>query len=1045
MPNTDAAGKATFPVTLDKLPQTSRPLEAKITVNMAESGGRAVERTLTLPIAADSAMIGVKPAFSGRSLADGGNAEFDVVMVGADGKAMARSGLKYELLRVDTTYQWYRQNGQWNYEPIKRTERVANGTVDVAADKPARLSLPVQWGRYRLEVTEPNAAITSLSFDAGVYAESSADTPDLLEIALDKPDYKSGEAMSLAVTATSAGYLTVNVFTDRLVASQAQDVKAGVSQVKLNVGKDWGTGAYVVATLRRPLDARAERMPGRAIGVQWFSIDRGGHTLALDMKLPANIRPNSTLGVPVKLAGLAPGEDARVVVAAVDVGILNLTNYKAPAPDEYYLGQRRLTAEVRDLYGQLIDGMQGARGAIRSGGDSGAEMSGAPPTQAPLALYSGVVTVGADGVANVAFDIPAFAGSVRVMAVAWSKDKVGKASGDVIVRDNVVLTATLPRFLRTGDRGNVQLELDNVEGAAGDYKIALTADGPIKNEVAAAQVLKLAAKQRDKVAVPVSASGSGPSTIRVNVTGPNGFTQERAYALDVRPASQLLTRRTVRSLASGETLTLSNDMFADFVPGTGRAGLSISISTSLDAATLLNALDRYPFGCSEQSTSRAVAMLYVNEMSAQARLAPDGEVDARIKDAIQRLLARQGSNGSFGLWSVGGDDAWLDSYVTDFLTRAREKGFEIPASAYTLAIDRLRNYVSSSPEPGKSGGRELAYALYVLARNGAAPVGDLRYIADVKLNEVVTPIGKAQIAAALGMLGDKARADRVYLAALEQLSPQPKIDSGRSDFGSALRDAAALVTLASEGRAPQQTIDNAITRVDAARALATYTSTQEDAWMLLAARSLAKQLNAISMNVAGETRQGAFYRTLRPEQLAAPFAVTNSGSGNVQAVVSVSGAPLTPEPAAENGFKIEREFHSLDGEMADPSKAKQNQRFVVVLKMTEPKPQYGRVIVADYLPAGFEIDNPRLVSSGQTGTLPWISDAAEPVNSEFRDDRFTAAFDRNAAAPVVFTVAYVVRAVSPGKYVLPQASVEDMYRPDRFGRTATGSIEISAK
>jgi uncharacterized protein YfaS (alpha-2-macroglobulin family) len=113
------------------------------------------------------------------------------------------------------------------------------------------------------------------------------------------------------------------------------------------------------------------------------------------------------------------------------------------------------------------------------------------------------------------------------------------------------------------------------------------------------------------------------------------------------------------------------------------------------------------------------------------------------------------------------------------------------------------------------------------------------------------------------------------------------------------------------------------------------------------------------------------------------------------------------------------------------------------LKMTEPQPQFGRVMVADYLPAGFEIDNPSLVSSGETGTLAWIADGAEPVNTEFRDDRFTAAFDRNQDASPVFTVAYVVRAVSPGRYVLPQAIVEDMYRPDRFGRTATGAIEIT--
>jgi hypothetical protein len=113
--------------------------------------------------------------------------------------------------------------------------------------------------------------------------------------------------------------------------------------------------------------------------------------------------------------------------------------------------------------------------------------------------------------------------------------------------------------------------------------------------------------------------------------------------------------------------------------------------------------------------------------------------------------------------------------------------------------------------------------------------------------------------------------------------------------------------------------------------------------------------------------------------------------------------------------------------------------------MTEPQPQFGRVIVADYLPAGFEIENPRLVSSGETGALDWIADAAEPVNSEFRDDHFTAAFDRNVDSPPVFTVAYVVRAVSPGRYVLPQAKVEDMYRPDRFGRTSTGSVEIATK
>ena len=494
------------------------------------------------------------------------------------------------------------------------------------------------------------------------------------------------------------------------------------------------------------------------------------------------------------------------------------------------------------------------------------------------------------------------------------------------------------------------------------------------------------------------------------------------------------------------SFTLSNDLFADLVPNTGSVAMSVGISTALDAATLLKALDRYPFGCSEQITSRAMPLLYVNELASEQHLALDTAIDQRIRDAIERVLARQSSNGSFGLWGVGGDDAWLDAYVTDFLTRARERGFAVPDVAFKLALDRLKNVVANAQEPAKDGGRNLAYALYVLAKNGVAPLGDLRYLADAKLGDVSSSIAKAQIAAALGLLGDRARAERVYQSALNDLKPPSAIELiSRSDYGSTLRDAAALVTLASEGGGSRPMIATALQRVEQARAFSSYTSTQENAWMVLAARAMSKDAGNVSVDVNGEAKKGSVFRSARNTDLSTPLKVTNTGDGPLQAVVSVSGAPTVPEPAAEKGFKIERLYYTLDGEAADPSKAKQNQRFVVVLKITEPQPQFGRIIVADYLPAGFEIDNPRLVSSGDTGRLDWIQDAKDPSHSEFRDDRFSAAFERSSSDKPVFSVAYVVRAVSPGRYVVPQAYVEDMYRPDRFGRTGTRTIEIATK
>jgi uncharacterized protein YfaS (alpha-2-macroglobulin family) len=1048
LPQTDKGGKAKFDVTIDKLPDTSRPLEAQVTVTMAEPGGRAIERKLTLPVTPPAAMIGVKPLFAGGSLGENDTATFDVAVVAPDGAAVPRTGLRYTLQKIERRYQWYRQDGSWNYEPIQQTKRVADGAIDVAAGQPGRISVPVVWGRYRLEVTSPDggAAAAVVSFNAGFYAEASADTPDLLETALDKPEYSPGETMTVAVTARTAGKVMLNVVTDKVVATVSRNVQVGLNQMTVPVGRDWGNGGYVVATLLRPLDAAAKRMPGRAIGVQWFTVERKAKTLAINMELPQLARPSRTLRVPVKIDGLA-GQEARLVVAAVDVGILNLTGYKPPSPDDYFLGQRRLTAEVRDLYGQLIDGMQATRGQIRTGGDgAAAELQGSPPTQPPVTLYSGIVTVGRDGTAEVSFDIPEFAGTVRVMAVAWSRDKVGHAAADVTVRDPVVATATLPRFVLVGDKSNLQLELDNVEGPAGEYRVEVEGDGPVRLGAAPPRTVQLRAKQRNRLSIPLSSSSAGVADLKVRLAGPGDFTLDRTYHVAAKPATQVLTRRTVRTIAPGESLALSGDMFPDLVPGTGSVALSVGPSTALDVATLLKALDRYPFGCSEQITSRALPLLYVNELSVEAHLSLDTGIDQRIRDAIERLLARQGSNGSFGLWSAGGDDAWLDGYVTDFLTRARERGFAVPDAGFKLALDRLRNFAVNAPEPKKNGGRDLAYALYVLARNGVAPVGDLRYIADAKLDEVATPIAKAQIAAALGLMGDRLRAERAYAAALAALVPNAQGSrAAREDYGSNLRDAAAVVMLTAEGNAPSPTVVAAVQKVEAARETApAATSTQENAWMVLAARAIGKQ-SPLSLDVGGEALRKPLYRTIRSGELQAqPFRVTNTGDAPVRAVVSVSGAPVTPEPAAERGFKIERSYYTLDGTPADPAKARQNQRFAVVLKVTEPAPQYGRVMVADYLPAGFEIDNPRLVSSGDTGTLSWITDAAEPVYSEFRDDHFAASFDRNSRSPAVFSVAYVVRAVSPGSYVLPQAYVEDMYLPDRFGRTATGTVTVSA-
>jgi len=159
----------------------------------------------------------------------------------------------------------------------------------------------------------------------------------------------------------------------------------------------------------------------------------------------------------------------------------------------------------------------------------------------------------------------------------------------------------------------------------------------------------------------------------------------------------------------------------------------------------------------------------------------------------------------------------------------------------------------------------------------------------------------------------------------------------------------------------------------------------------------------------------------------------------------VSGAPVTPLPGAAHGYKIEREVYTLTGEKTDLKSVTQNQRFVVVLKITEPEALYARMLVVDRLPAGMEIDNPALFDSGNIDGFSWLKQDVTPSHQEFRDDRFVAAFDRDSGQSAFFSVAYVIRAVAPGRYVYPSATAEDMYRPDRYGRTDYGAVEVKAR
>ena len=1072
---TDADGVAQVAITLPPVTQTAKPLEASVILRLRESGGRTIERTITVPVDLKQPRIGIKPLFKGTDLDEKQTASFEVVVLDGEGKRVASDGLGWVLNRLDTNWQWYRRDGQWNYEAVTLTRKIADGTLNATADGALpKIEANVDYGRYKLEITsaDPSGPSASTAFNAGWYtAASEAESPEILDVALDRASYKPGDTAKLRIATKVGGKALISVLSNGLLSTQEIDVPNGGGEADVTVGEGWGAGAYVTAMLYRPLDESLKRMPSRAIGVQWLGLDQAANTLSVELGAPEKIKSGSTLTVPVKLGGLKAGEEARVTLAAVDLGILNLTRFQTPAPENWFYAQRRMGLEIRDFYGRLIDGMRAERGTLRSGGDGGADagLQGSPPVEETVALFSGIVTVGPDGTASVDFDVPDFNGTVRVMAVAWSADKLGHGQKDVIVRDAVALTASGPRFLTLGDEARLDIAVHNVEGPQAAYKVELV-NGDKAVHTAS---LDLKAGERRSEHIPVKPESVGLVDYDIRVTGPDGIDVKRHLTFDVKPPAGDIKRTTVASLKAGGNISLSPDLVRDMIAPRTRVSISVGPIATLDIPSLLTSLDRYPYGCAEQTVSRALPLVYANAVAAQLGIAPDKELKERVQKAVDRVFEMQDSSGAFGVWGPVTTDLWLTGYVTDFLTRAKEQGFAVNPQGFTQALDRLQNFIAYA-EDFKQGGEDRAYALYVLARNGRAPIGDLRYYADTRLDRFSTPLAKAQLGAALAMMGDKTRAETAFASALDSLDvPEPTGAFGyRGDYGSDLRDSAALLTLASETHVTNVEAPKLINVIAKAYVGRTYTSTQEQAWMLLAANAMAEEGRDLKLIVNGAPVVGAVNRAMSAEEiLKAPLTVANDGAAPVDAVVSVIGSSLTTEPPVSKGFTIERTYYTLDGKQVDlksatggTSEVKQNERLVAVVKI-ESKDPGGRVLLVDRLPAGFEIDNPRIVDSGDVKALDWLKTTVQPEHSEFRDDRFVAAFNFSSgnteqAAPEAestpdgqavtkgpatsATVAYMVRAVTPGAFIHPAATVEDMYRPERYARSAAGKLTVTA-
>ncbi len=1060
----DQAGKASLDIE-SRWAEARSPLQLTVQASLQESGGRPITRRLEQPIWPAERLPGLRGLFDGEETDSDAAVEFEVLVADREGKKLAVDDLKVRLIRERRDYYWnYADDNGWSYNFNEKFLTESEETVSIKAGSTAKLSFQVEWGPYRVEVEDPQTGIVSSErFWAGYRAQDNAEggavRPDQVKLALDKPAYGDGSTAKVTVTppAAGSGYLMIES-ADGPLWWQAIDVPADGKAFDIQLDPKWARhDLYVSALVIRPGERKVNATPKRAVGVLHLPLQRADRKLALTLQAPEKMRPKQPLSVKLKAVnadGSVP-KQVRVLLSAVDVGILNITDFKTPDPFTGLFGRKAYGADQLDIYGQLIEAGQGRLASLAFGGDAAMAKGGKRPntTVTIVAQQSVPVTLDDKGEGVATVDIPDFNGELRLMAQAWTDDHFGVAEGKTVVAAPLIAGLSAPRFLAGGDRTRLALDLANLSGRAQQLTVQLHTEGQISLNGPAEQQVSLAEGQRSTLLIPVEAQGGlGQGKVQVQVSGlqlPNepSTVYTRDWTLGIRPAYPAMLKH-YRVALKDQPWSLPDNELAAFEPAGLEASLVLSSRPPLNLAEQIRALEAYPYGCLEQTTSGLYPSLYADAASLK-RLGIKGEPDdvrkRKIEVGIERLLSMQRFNGSFGLWSAEGEEEyWLTAYVTDFLQRAREQGFGVPADALKKASERLLRYVQEpnlieadySDNAAHTRFAAQAYAALVLARNQQAPLGALRSLFE-RRTDARSGLPLVQLAVALDKMGDKPRAQQALQTGLA-------IGRGKgymADYGSALRDQALILALLQENQLASNQVDQRLFALSDELAASNWLSTQERNALFLAGRGLMNKPEAAwkaRLDSAGEVREfdnAESGMKLEGPLLASPLSIQNQSSDTLYQQLTVSGYPRQTPPAMSNGMEIRREYLGLNGQALNLGNLRSGDLVLVHLAL-KSKDRVPDALVVDLLPAGLEVENQNLAQSSasldnaSSAVKQWRDSMqnANVVHQEFRDDRYVASLKLDGYGTT--HLLYLARAVTPGSYRIPPPQIESMYRPE---------------
>jgi alpha-2-macroglobulin len=1055
----DENGAAVISHRLPEPLQAGGVIDAAMYVSVFDLTGRTVNRSAHATIYSKPVFIGIKSP--GSYFAVNKQANFSLVAVDAEDKA--RSGEKVDVHLVRLEWQTVLKKdyaGRYYYASEQREIHEWDRRISLQAG--TQLPLQVRRsGKYQLRVFRAGASDYVYSeFYAYGWGTSTAssfevDKEGRVDIIFDKEQYRPGESANVLFMCPFAGRLLITVERNGVMHHQYVDVENRSAEVKLTVKPEYMPNAYITATLFRRHQEEKDVPFLVGHGFASMSVEMKEYRLPVSIQAPSKVKPNSTQSITIKTA---PQRDIYVTLAAVDEGLLQIKDYVSPDPYATMYARRALQVQGYDLYKFLLPEI--VRSSSLTGGDGMLE-EGLKKRVNPvnvnrvtlLSYWSGIRKSDSKGNVKIRLPIPQFNGEVRLMAVAYSNERFGSSAQSMKVADDLILEPQLPRLLSAGDSLVIPVTLVNTTAKRGQATVTLEASGSLALRSKASQAATVPAGGTAVVEFSVRASDIPGSGVLAFRTSGMATVRER-HELAVRPSAPFSIDSRSGVISKGGNVSLP--AVEGYMKGTASMQVTLSSFPAVRFAKQLRQLVSYPHGCLEQTVSTAFPQLY---LEAVLKLAAPEHFQTRapsyyVNLAIRKVESMQIWDGSIAYWPGSSEGNWWGSvYSAHFLLEAKKARYRVSEQN----LQRLLRYIANKSKQRETyqyvqytgGGRsselkarkEILYGLYVLALAGRADVSTMNYYRGRM--HLLSSDSRYMLAGAFAQSGRWNTWHTILPASFS--GSRPERETGGS-FDSELRANALKANILLDNDPSNRQIP-VILRYLADRMDQMY-STQETAFAMLAlgkaARRSATDNVTVGVFVDGKKKgefKGKDIRFTDKEIGSGRITLKAEGQGSVYYFWAVEGIRTRGQvPEQDANMSVRRSY--FDYRSRSPIEAgrlRQGQLIVCRLSLTGAGRSIENVVLTDMIPAGCEIENPRLRPSTALG---WeVANPMDIAYMDVRDDRmilFTSLFGGGTRDFI-----YLMRVVNQGRFVLPPVTAEAMYDPAYSSTHGAGVVTVS--